>query len=146
VYEQLDARPTAFLEIGMPIARDLDRFLRCVEHEAPVPDAAFDPLAKDTAAEKSRPTSRSAVTISGRHLELAERGGQATITLDDRVVPIRLPGDRTLESFPILAAPTSKPEVDHEPSGTTRIRWKPEQLSLELAVDLASVRVVVEVG
>lgn len=151
VYEQLDAQPTNHRLINdraMPVARDLDRFLRCIEHQTALhdADASFDPIAKDPTLEKSRPSSKSSVTVSGRILELAERAGQATVTLDDRILPIRLPGDRLIETFPILAAPRSKPEVHYEPSGTTRIQWVPERFSLELAPDLASVRVVVEVG
>lgn len=145
VYPELEARPDAFGELAMPIARDLDRFLRSIEHGAPAPEVPLDPISKAGGPAGPKPSSRSAVTILGRLFELAERNGQATVTLDEHPLPVGMRGtERQLSSFPLLAAPKSKPSVQHEPSGTTLVRWEAERFTLELTADLRTVYVRVE--
>ena len=106
--------------------RDLDRLLRSLEHGAPMPElpfAALEPVEAPVAE------SRGALTISGRHVVIAGRGGEGLVFVDDR--PVGRP-------FAMLSAPTSKAEIHRDPSGTTRITWESEGLAVELGSDFAT--------
>jgi hypothetical protein len=106
--------------------RDLDRLLRSLEHGAAMPELPFvalDPV-EVPAAE-----SRAAVTISGRSVVVAGRGGEGLVFVDDR--PVGKP-------FAMLSAPTSKAEIERDPSGRTRITWEAEGLVVELGPDFRS--------
>jgi hypothetical protein len=115
---------------------DLDRFLRSIEHGALMPELLFEPLQALGGIADSA-TSKSAVTVSGRHVLLAERGREGMVFVDDR--PVGRP-------FPLLAAPRTKPEIRHEPSGMTRIVWESENLVVELAADFGSTSIIVADG
>lgn len=106
------------------IGRDLDRLLRSLEHGAAMAELPFTPL---VAGELPAAESRTALTISGRHVVIAGRGGEGLVFIDDR--PVGRP-------FVMPAPPSGKAEVDREPSGRTRIRW--EGLAVELGPDFAS--------
>jgi len=106
------------------IGRDLDRLLRSLEHGALMPELPFGALA---ATEMPAAESRVALTISGRHVVVAGRGGEGLVFIDDR--PIGRP-------FAMQTPPTSKAEVHREPDGTTRIVW--EGLVVELGSDFAT--------
>lgn len=106
--------------------RDLDRALRSLEHGAAMPELPFGEL---TSVEVPTAESRAALTISGRHVVIAGRGGEGLVFVDDR--PVGRP-------FVMASTPTSKAEVQREPSGRTRITWKNEGLAVELAPDFAS--------
>jgi len=114
------------IDSALDDGRDLDRFLRSIEHGALMPELPFLAL---TPTEMPHASSRAAVTISGRHIVVAERGHEGLVFVDDR--PIGTP-------FELMAAPTSKPQVVHDPVGVTRIVWEPENLTIELAADFAS--------
>lgn len=106
--------------------RDLDCLLRSLEHGAAMPELPFvalDPIEPPVAE------SRAAVTISGRHLVVAGRGGEGLVFVDDR--PIGRP-------FPMVSAPTSKAEVHRDPSGHTRIVWEAEGLTIDVGPDFAT--------
>lgn len=106
--------------------RDLDRLLRSLEHGAAMPELPFAALEP---VELPAPDSRAALTISGRHVVIAGRGGEGMVFVDDR--PVGRP-------FAMVTAPTSKAEVAREPSGRTRIAWEAEGLAVELGVDFAT--------
>lgn len=108
------------------LGRDLDRLLRSLEHGAAMPELPFVALA---ATELPPAGSRTALTISGRHVVVAGRGGEGLVFVDDR--PVGRP-------FAMDAAPTSKAEVRRDPSGTTRITWDAEGLVIELGPDFAT--------
>lgn len=108
--------------------RDLDRLLRSLEHGASMPELAFGPL---VAAEVPAAESRVALTVSGRHVVIAGRGGEGLVFIDDR--PVGRP-------FAMVSPPTSKAEVQREVSGMTRIVWEPEKLTIEVGPDFASAR------
>lgn len=105
---------------------DLDRLLRSLEHGVAMPALPFvaiEPI-EAPAAE-----SRAAVTISGRQVVIAGRGGEGLVFIDDR--PVGRP-------FAMRSAPTSKAEIHRDPSGRTRICWETEGLAIDLAADFAS--------
>lgn len=108
------------------LGRDLDRLLRSLEHGAMMPELPFVPL---VAAEVPPAESRAALTISGRHIVIAGRGGEGLVFVDDR--PVGRP-------FAMHAPPTSKAEIHRDASGTTRITWEPEGLTVELGPDFAT--------
>jgi hypothetical protein len=105
---------------------DLDRLLRSLEHGVAMPALPF--LAIE-ATEAPAMESRAAVTISGRHVVIGGRGGEGMVFVDDR--PVGRP-------FTMRTAPTTKAEIDRDPSGRTRISWETEGLVIELAADFAS--------
>jgi hypothetical protein len=106
--------------------RDLDRLLRSLEHGAVMPELPFVPL---VAAEVPAAESRAALTVSGRHVVIAGRGGEGLVFVDDR--PVGRP-------FAMHSSPTSKAEVHRDPAGRTRITWEPEGLVIELGADFAT--------
>ena len=106
------------------VGRDLDRLLRSLEHGALMPELPFGALA---ASEMPAAQSRVALTISGRHVVVAGRGGEGLVFVDDR--PVGRP-------FAMLSPPTSKAEVHRDPDGTTRILW--EELVVELGPDFTT--------
>lgn len=108
------------------LGRDLDRLLRSLEHGAMMPELPFVPL---VAAEVPPAESRAALTISGRHIVIAGRGGEGLVFVDDR--PVGRP-------FAMHAPPTSKAEIHRDASGSTRITWEPEGLTVELGPDFAT--------
>jgi hypothetical protein len=112
------------------LGRDLDRLLRSFEHGAAMPELPF--LALDV-TEAPAAESRAAVTISGRHVVIAGRGGEGLVFVDDR--PVGRP-------FAMHSTPVSKAEIQREPSGRTRITWQSEGLAVELAPDFATANVV----
>jgi hypothetical protein len=114
----------------------LDRFLRCIEHGALMPELPFEALDNVGGVAESA-TSKSAVTVSGRHVMLAERGREGMVFVDDK--PVGKPA-------PLLAAPRSKPEVVHDASGVTRIVWEAENLVVELAADFKSASIILANG
>jgi hypothetical protein len=116
-------------EVGA-LGRDLDRLLRSLEHGAVMPELPFTPL---DAIEVPAAESRASLTVSGRHVVVAGRGGEGLVFLDDR--PIGRP-------FPMLSAPQSKAEVHRDPSGRTRISWQAEGLAIQLGPDFATAEVV----
>lgn len=107
------------------LGRDLDRLLRSLEHGAAMPELPFAPL---EAIEAPAAESRAALTISGRHVVVAGRGGEGLVFVDDR--PVGRP-------FVMLATPTGKAEIERDPSGRTRITWT-EGLAVELGPDFAT--------
>ncbi|MBA3461608.1 MAG: hypothetical protein H0T46_16720 [Deltaproteobacteria bacterium] len=109
--------------------RDLDRLLRSLEHGAAMPDLPFVAL---DAIEVPAAETRVALTISGRHVVLGCRGGEGLVFVDDR--PVGRP-------FPTRTAPTSKAEIEREPSGRTRITWESEGLVVALGPDFATAEV-----
>ena len=111
---------------------DLDRFLRSIEHGALAPELPFEPYVSAGGIADSA-TSKAAITVSGRHVLLAERGREGMVFVDDR--PVGKP-------FPLLAAPRSKPEIRHEASGATRVVWEAENLVVELAADFQSASII----
>lgn len=117
-----ELEPGEVTELG----RDLDRLLRSLEHGALMPELPFGPL---NVTEAPAAESRVALTISGRHVVVAGRGGEGLVFVDER--PIGRP-------FAMRSAPTSKAEVRREPSGQTRITWESEGLSVELGPDFAT--------
>jgi hypothetical protein len=121
-----DAVPGHDPDAAKELGRDLDRFLRSLEHGAIMPELPFMPL---DASEPPPAESRAAVTISGRHIVIAGRGGEGLVFVDDR--PIGRP-------FAMRATPSSKAEIRREPSGLTLISWESEGLAIELAPDFAS--------
>ena len=106
--------------------RDLDRLLRSLEHGAAMPELPFGAL---LATEVPTAESRTALTISGRHVVVAGRGGEGLVFVDDR---------RVSRPFAMPVTPASKAEVHRDASGTTRITWESEGLVVELAPDFAS--------
>jgi hypothetical protein len=106
--------------------RDLDRLLRSLEHGAMMPELPFGPL---IATEMPAAETRAALTISGRHIVIAGRGGEGLVFVDDR--PVGRP-------FAMHSPPTSKAEVHRTPAGVTRITWESEGLAVELAPDFTS--------
>ena len=109
-----------------PLGRDLNRLLRSLEHGAIMPELPFVALG---AAEAPAVESRAALTISGRHIVIAGRGGEGLVFVDDR--PVGRP-------FAMHSPPTSKAEVHRDPSGATRITWESEALAVELGPDFAT--------
>jgi len=110
------------------LGRHLDRLLRSLEHGAMMPELPFVALVP---IEVPAAESRAALTISGRHIVIAGRGGEGLVFVDDR--PIGRP-------FAMRTPPTSKADVHRHPSGATRITWESEGLALELGADFASAR------
>lgn len=108
--------------------RDLDQFLRSVEHGAPMPELPFPPLTPTTPPTAA---TKASLTISGRHVTIGERGGEGLVFVDDW--PVGKP-------FRLLSAPSSKADVVRLPTGVTRIVW--ENLTVELAADFASVSII----
>ena len=108
------------------LGRDLDRLLRSLEHGAMMPELPFAAL---VATEVPAAESRAALTISGRHIVIAGRGGEGLVFVDDR--PVGRP-------FAMHSPPTSKAEVHRHPSGGTRITWEPEGLAVEIGPDFAT--------
>ena len=106
--------------------RDLDRLLRSLEHGAAMPELPFAAL---ESIEVPASESRAALTISGRHVVIAGRGGEGMVFVDDR--PVGPP-------FPMAATPTSKAEVERDVSGRTIVTWETEGLAIELTADFAS--------
>jgi hypothetical protein len=106
--------------------RDLDRLLRSLEHGAAMPELPFAALG---ATEVQASASRAALTISGRQVAIAGRGGEGLVFIDER--PVGRP-------FPMMSAPTSKATIHRGPDGRTRITWEPEQLLVELGPDFAT--------
>jgi hypothetical protein len=106
--------------------RDLDRLLRSLEHGAAMPDLPFAAL---EAIEVPAAESRAALTISGRHIVIGGRGGEGLVFIDDR--PVGRP-------FAMMTAPTSKAEIQRDPSGRTLITWETEGLAVEIGADFAS--------
>jgi hypothetical protein len=113
---------TEVIELG----RDLDRLLRSLEHGAVMPELPFVAL---VATEAPSAESRASLTISGRHVVIAGRGGEGLVFVDDR--PVGRP-------FTMHSSPTSKAEIDRDPSGRTRITWASEGLAIELGPDFAT--------
>lgn len=113
------------------LGRDLDRLLRSLEHGAAMPELPFVAL---DATEAPAAAGRAALTISGRHVAVAARGGEGLVFVDER--PVGRP-------FPMVAAPTSKAVIHREASGRTRIHWEPEGLTVELGPDFATVDVAI---
>ena len=122
--ENLEHEPDAseVTELG----RDLDRLLRSLEHGATMPELPFVAL---VATELPAAESRAALTISGRHIVIAGRGGEGLVFVDDR--PVGRP-------FAMPSPPTSKAEVHRDPSGATRITWESEGLAIEIGPDFAT--------
>jgi len=122
--ENLEHEPDAseVTELG----RDLDRLLRSLEHGATMPELPFVAL---VATELPAAESRAALTISGRHIVIAGRGGEGHVFVDDR--PVGRP-------FAMPSPPTSKAEVHRDPSGATRITWESEGLAIEIGPDFAT--------
>lgn len=112
----------------MDDGRDLDQFLRSVEHGAPMGELPFTPLTPTTPPTAA---TKASLTISGRHITIGERGGEGLVFVDDW--PVGKP-------FPLLSAPSSKADVVRLPTGVTRIVW--ENLTVELAADFASVTII----
>ncbi|HUS29221.1 MAG TPA: hypothetical protein VMZ53_11950 [Kofleriaceae bacterium] len=110
----------------------LDRFLRSIEHGALMPELPFEAYVSVGGIAESA-TSKSALTVSGRHVLLAERGREGMVFIDDK--PVGRP-------FPLLAAPRTKPDVRHEATGVTRIVWEAENLVVELAADFTSASII----
>jgi hypothetical protein len=108
------------------LGRDLDRLLRSLEHGALMPELPFGAF---VGGEIPASESRTALTISGRHIVVAGRGGEGLVFVDDR--PVGRP-------FAMAAPPTGKAEIHRDPSGTTRITWEAEGLTVELGPDFAS--------
>ena len=108
------------------LGRDLDRLLRSLEHGATMPELPFAAL---VATELPAAESRAALTISGRHIVIAGRGGEGLVFVDDR--PVGRP-------FAMPSPPTGKAEVHRDPSGGTRITWESEGLAVELGPDFAT--------
>jgi hypothetical protein len=108
--------------------RDLDQFLRSVEHGAPMSELPFLALTPTTA-----PTAvtRASLTISGRHVLIGEKGGEGLVFVDEW--PVGRP-------FPLVSAPSARADVVRLPTGVTRIVW--EKLTVELAADFASVSII----
>lgn len=111
---------------------DLDRFLRSIEHGALAPELAFEPYDHAGGVADSA-TSKSAVMVSGRQVVLAERGREGLVFVDDK--PIGKPAA-------LLAAPRTKPTIQHDPSGMTRIVWETENVVVELAADFRSATII----
>ena len=122
---------------ALPTGRDLDRLLRSLELGAPAPELPFEGL---VARERAKPDSTAAVVISGRVLELDVRGGLAAISVDDQPVAMTLSGE-VVTSFALAAAPNSRPEVQRERTGETRVVWSPENVTIELAPDFARAQI-----
>jgi hypothetical protein len=122
--EDLQHEPDA--EEVTELGRDLDRLLRSLEHGAAMPELPFLAL---HAAEVPAAESRASLTISGRHVVLAGRGGEGLVFVDDR--PVGRP-------FVMASMPKSKAEVHRDPSGRTRITWEIEGLAIELGPDFAT--------
>lgn len=108
--------------------RDLDQFLRSIEHGAPMRELPFTPLTPTTLPSAS---TRASLTVSGRHIMVGERGGEGLVFIDDR--PVGMP-------YPLVTAPTSRADVQRLADGTTRIVW--EKLTVELAADFASATII----
>ncbi len=108
------------------LGRDLDRLLRSLEHGAAMPELPFGAL---VATEMPAAESRAALTVSGRHVVIAGRGGEGLVFVDDR--PVGRP-------FAMQSPPTGKAEVHRDPSGRTRITWETEGLVVELGPDFAA--------
>jgi hypothetical protein len=106
------------------LGRDLDRLLRSLEHGAVMPELAFAALAP---AEVPAAESRTALTISGRHIVIAGRGGEGLVFVDDR--PVGRP-------FAMASPPAGKAEVHRDRSGATRITW--DGLTIELGPDFTT--------
>jgi hypothetical protein len=106
--------------------RDLDRLLRSLEHGAMMPELPFAAL---YATEAPAAESRAALTISGRHVVIAGRGGEGLVFVDER--PVGRP-------FVMRTSPTSKAEIQRDPGGRTRITWESEGLAVELGPDFAT--------
>jgi hypothetical protein len=125
--QDLDPEPGAaeVTELG----RDLDRLLRSLEHGVVTPELPFVAL---HATEVPAAESRAALTISGRHVVIAGRGGEGLVFVDDR--PIGRP-------FAMRSAPTGKAELHRDRSGGTRISWESEGLTVELGPDFATAAV-----
>jgi hypothetical protein len=115
---------------------DLDRFLRSIEHGALAPELAFEPYDNAGGVADSA-TTKSAVTVSGRQVVLAERGHEGMVFVDDK--PVGRP-------FPLMAAPRSKPELHHDADGVTRIVWEAENLVVALAASFASASIMLPDG
>lgn len=109
--------------------RDLDRLLRSLEHGAVMPELPFAPL---HATEAPAAESRAALTISGRHVVIAGRGGEGLVFVDER--PVGRP-------FAMRASPTGKAEIQRDAAGRTRIIWESDGLSVELGPDFATAAV-----
>lgn len=122
--ESQDSDIAALLDDG----RDLDQFLRSVEHGAPMRELPFTPL---TPATMPAASTRASLTVSGRHITVGERGGEGLVFIDDR--PVGMP-------YPLTTAPTSRADVQRLADGTTRIVW--EKLTVELAADFASATII----
>ncbi len=123
-----DARDAELTDVDVTArGRDLDRLLRSLEHGASMPELSFAAL---DAVEVPPAESRASLTISGRHVVLAARGGEGMVFVDDRAIGA---------PFPMRATPTSKAEVTRDPSGTTSITWEAEGLALDLGSDFATV-------
>lgn len=142
------ASPGTAAELAMPIGGDLDRFLRSLELGAPAPEIPFDAIVarEAPAVPERRPDSTAAVTISGRVVEIEERGGRAVISVDERPLPMTLDSGELVTSFAIPAAPQSRAEVHREPTGVTRVVWSPENMAIEIAPDFASARIEARLG
>ena len=108
------------------VGRDLDRLLRSLEHGAMMPELPFAAL---VAAEVPAAESRASLTISGRHVVIAGRGGEGLVFVDDR--PVGRP-------FAMQSPPTTKAEVHRDPTGSTRVTWESEELSVELGPEFAT--------
>jgi hypothetical protein len=117
-----EPEPDEVVEVG----RDLDRLLRSLEHGALMPELPFAAL---HATEAPAAESRAALTISGRHVVIAGRGGEGLVFVDER--PVGRP-------FTMRSSPTSKAEVHRDPGGRTRITWEAEGLAVELGPDFAT--------
>jgi hypothetical protein len=109
------------------LGRDLDCLLRSLEHDAAMPELPFVALA---AVDVPPAESRVALTISGRHIVVAGRGGEGLVFVDDRP---------TGRPFTLPVMPTSKAEIHRDRSGRTRISWGTERLVVELGPDFATV-------
>ncbi|MBA3454271.1 MAG: hypothetical protein H0T42_14355 [Deltaproteobacteria bacterium] len=129
-------------ERAAAIGGDLDAFLRSLERGAPAPELPFEAIvAREPAAASTRPDSTAGVPISGRILSLDVRGGLAVIAVDAQPIAMTRMSGELLTSLALAAAPTSRPEVHHEPTGATRVVWGPENLTVELAADFRRARV-----
>ncbi len=106
--------------------RDLDRLLRSLEHGTVMPELPFVALVE---TEAPAAQSRAALTVSGRHVVIAGRGGEGLVFVDDR--PVGRP-------FAMPSAPMSKADVHRDRSGSTRITWEAENLVVELGPDFAT--------
>ena len=87
------------------------------------------PFGAFVATEMPAAESHAALTISGRHVVIAGRGGEGLVFVDGR------PAGRP---FPMQSPPTGKAEVHRDPSGSTRITWEREGLTVEIGPDFAS--------